>query len=684
MFSGSRSLILLAWLLVATGPGFAQSTREEAVQAAAKRISPAVVTIETSGGTETVTLGRNPRGGPDSFLRKGTGPTTGLVVHPDGWVVSSAFNFANKPTSIIVSIGGNRHIATLVATDTTRMISLLKVPVPTPQVAPSLPLGEIQVGQTAIAVGRTLAPGDAFPSVSVGIVSALGRIQGKAIQTDAKVSPVNYGGPLIDLQGRVMGVLVPLSPQTEGEGAGNEWYDSGIGFAIPLERILAVLPRLMQGKDLQKGVIGVLLKGSDPLTDEAEFGTVQVGSPAQKANFQIGDKVVGVGGKPVATTSQFQTALAQYYAGDTVDFEIKRGDQTIKAKVELGSPGKGQNRARLGAFPVRDDTGKGILIRQLEKDGPADKAGLKPGDRILAARPVLPNQPRPMGQPVPALKAEPKFQRNELIQILDRLLPGMEVELLVQKNGASTQSTVKVKTGLGSLALADLRADNASARAETEERPTDKKPQTGLVRGTNAAQDRAWRAFVPKAAGKEAHGLVVWLHPPGRNKDRDFEDLINLWEPFCIRNRLVLLLPVCETDTGWAVSDDGFILESIRAFQETCQIDPNRIVAHGFSQGGLMATHLGFHSKGLVKAVAAVGAVPNPLPKEAPVSGLPVFFLSTGDKDPQLETIRQSQKTIMDLGLPCYLHVMPQSGQQYLELAGLDALIRWMDGLDGF
>ncbi len=109
-----------------------------------------------------------------------------------------------------------------------------------------------EIGQWAIALGRTLDPNaDQPPSVSVGIISALDRIWGKAIQTDAKVSPTNYGGPLVDLDGRVQGVLVPASPRAEGETAGFEWYDSGIGFAIPLEDVNAVLPRLKEGKDLQ-------------------------------------------------------------------------------------------------------------------------------------------------------------------------------------------------------------------------------------------------------------------------------------------------------------------------------------------------------------------------------------------------------------------------------------------------
>ncbi len=118
------------------------------------------------------------------------------------------------------------------------MLVLLKVaadealPVPT-----WVPRQELAVGQWTIAVGRTY-PGS-FPNVSVGILSAINRVWGKAVQTDAKVSPSNYGGPLIDIRGRVIGVLVPLSPQQEGEFAGAEWYDSGIGFAVPLADIWA-------------------------------------------------------------------------------------------------------------------------------------------------------------------------------------------------------------------------------------------------------------------------------------------------------------------------------------------------------------------------------------------------------------------------------------------------------------
>ncbi|MSR80339.1 MAG: PDZ domain-containing protein [Gemmataceae bacterium] len=661
------------------GELLAQSPLQNAIQVAVKRVAPSVVTIETSGGSEVISLGRGPRD-QDKLLRKGVGATTGVIVHPDGWILSSAFNFANKPTSIIVSINQTKHIARIVATDTTRSIALLKIPIATPQVAEVAPISQLQTGQTVIALGRTLSGAEAPPSVSVGIISALNRIQGKAIQTDAKISPINYGGPLVDLSGRVAGILVPLSPQGEGDGAGIEWYDSGIGFSVPLEHCLKNLPKLMEGKDLKRGMLGILLKG-DPLMDPPEVGTAQTGLPAQKAGMQTGDRIVSVGGIAVDNQTQFQREMSKYYAGDKVSLVYKRGDKVVPVDgLELISPSNSKEQAQLGIYPIRDDEGKGILIRHVNPKGPADLAGLASGDRILAARPFV---VLPAGSPaIPALKPPPKFGRADLVQSMERILPGMEMELLVQKNGQMSSKTFKVKSGLALEGLADLNPATATNRPLQGDRPGDKKPQTGLISGTNNAQDRSWKAFLPKGAGREVHGIVVWFHPPGRGRDNDLEEIVNLWENELNRHRLVLLMPQSHVETGWNVSDASFINETVKAIQELANIDPNRIVAHGFAQGGQMAGYLGLTQKGLYKGVAAVGAIPSNLPRESPDNG-PKFFLSTGDRDPQMEAIKTSQKTLRGLGIPCFLHIIPQSGQQYLDLGGIETLNRWIEGLDG-
>src|SRR5260221_14055120 len=137
-----------------------QLREERAMKAAVARVTPSVVRIETVGGLERV-----------GQILIGTGPTTGLVVSTDGFIVSSAFNFVQKPDSILVTLDdGSRHPAKLVATDHSRMLVLLKVETDASLSVPeAVPEKEMRVGQWALAVGRTFEPSQA--NVSVGIVS---------------------------------------------------------------------------------------------------------------------------------------------------------------------------------------------------------------------------------------------------------------------------------------------------------------------------------------------------------------------------------------------------------------------------------------------------------------------------------------------------------------------------------
>src|SRR5207253_1865124 len=197
-----------------------------------------------------------------------------------------------------------------VANDTTRMLTLIKIEAKNLPVPAAAPKAELRVGQWAVAVGRALGVDEnAPPSVSVGIVRALDRIYGKAVQTDAKVSPVNYGGPLVDLEGRVMGVLVPASPRGQDETAGYEWYDSGIGFAVPLEDIQAVLPRLQQGQDLRKGQLGISLQSGDIYAAKPAIVNITPESAAQRAGIKAGDIITEINGVPVVRQTQILHVL---------------------------------------------------------------------------------------------------------------------------------------------------------------------------------------------------------------------------------------------------------------------------------------------------------------------------------------------------------------------------------------
>ncbi len=315
----------------------------------------------------------------------GTGPTTGLVVSADGYIISSAFNFVQKPASILVTLAdGTRLPAKLVATDHSRMLVLLKVESPEPLPVPeAVPEERDRIGQWSIAVGRTFDGQQ--PNVSVGIVSAVRRIWGKAIQTDAKISPNNYGGPLVDIRGRVLGVLVPLSPQGTTAVAGVEWYDSGIGFAIPWEHVQKMLPRWKE-EDLHPGVMGVSFKAGNQFADPATIAACRANSPAYKAGLKAGDTIVEIDGQPVIRQAQVKELVSPRYAGETIKLVVLRGEERLQREITLVETLQPYAHPFLGLLPMRDSATaeKPLVVRYVYPGSPAEKAGLKAGDRVMA------------------------------------------------------------------------------------------------------------------------------------------------------------------------------------------------------------------------------------------------------------------------------------------------------------
>ncbi len=320
---------------------------------AVRKIAPSVVQIVTQGGAEMV---RTAPKGP--AFRKALGPTTGVIVSPDGYIISSAFNFVNDPTSILVVVPGRKDplVAKQIATDRTRMLTLLKINAKDLPVPEATPKKEIRVGRWALAVGRTFdTRKSTMPSVTVGIISALNRVWGKAIQTDANLSPANYGGPLIDILGRVQAIIVPASPRSEGETAGFEWYDSGIGFAIPMEDVREIVPKLKKGKDLKKGLLGIRPRSRDLFRAAAVIGQVSKGSAAEKAGLKAGDTIVEIDGKPVLRMAQLRHILGPKYEGDVISLKYKRGDKVhTVAKLELAGKVQKYTHPYIGTLPMRD------------------------------------------------------------------------------------------------------------------------------------------------------------------------------------------------------------------------------------------------------------------------------------------------------------------------------------------
>lgn len=207
---------------------------------------------------------------------------------------------------------------------------------------------DLLVGQKVYAIGN---PFGLDQTLTTGIVSALNReiesvtqraIRG-AIQTDAAINPGNSGGPLLDSAGRLIGVNTAIySPS----GA-----SAGIGFAIPVDEVNRIVPKLIRDGKFIRPSIGIQAAPSQ-LQDALQLpkGVAVVGivqdSPAQKAGIKpvmraadgsvvLGDLIVGLAGKPVTSLADLLAALEQHQPGETVALSILRGKEKLDLQITL-------------------------------------------------------------------------------------------------------------------------------------------------------------------------------------------------------------------------------------------------------------------------------------------------------------------------------------------------------------
>jgi S1-C subfamily serine protease len=702
LFSVALALAALAWF---TLPGAGQQPQPDlndqfvkAIKDAAKKVGPSVVQIQTTGGTDIVVAG--PKG---ATFRKALGPTTGVVVDPDGYIITSAFNFINSPKTITVILPGSSEpmLATKVATDQSRMVTLIKVDktgLPVPQF---VPVKEMKVGQSALAMGRTLDPKsldtkrDHPPSVSYGIISALSRIWGKAIQTDAKISPINYGGPLVDITGRVQGIIIPASPRGEDVTAGFEWYDSGIGFAVPLEDIMAVLPRLKKGKDLHKAVLGVRLKGGDQYGPLPEVDDVTPGSGAASAGLQKGDILTEIDGKPVFNQAQVLHAVGPKYEGDKISLKFKRGGKDMAATdIALVSVAKSKiyQHPFLGILSMRDDPKLGVAIRYVYPKSPAEAGGLKPGDRIVKYG--LPGK-------LTGFKGE-KRGHDELAEFFNTLPPQSAIELEVVGKDGKAKPAVKVTLDAmpgSSPGKDDVIPDKLPAVASVKKalepleignpnvKPpkidqVEKKFDTGLIKRVSAGGDRKYWIYVDKDYDPQiAHAVVVVLHLPGKFTDNDIENTVDTWKDACKENHLIVVGPLTEQEGGWTPSDTDLVLEALRDVTGHYTVDKNRIVAMGSGNGGQMAFNLAFKARDIFRAAMTHWAVlTEPLDNLA--NQRLAFFVAGGDRDPILPAIEQTRDRLVDHRFPVVFRKYMNKGREDLDDNAFAEVVRWIEALD--
>lgn len=645
----SKPLSILSCLLVlsiglAASPGQAQQlnvAEQEAIQSAVERVAASVVQIETVGGLIE-------GGGPI----EGASRTSGTIVSPDGFILSSLYGFIQEPSGILVSLPNGKRVAgKIVAKDTHRNLILLKVETDAELAVPeAIAREELQPGQWAIALGKTFAKD--IPSVSVGIVSATHRVWGKAVQTDAKISPNNYGGPLIDIQGRVIGILTPLSPQDPGATGGFEWYDSGIGFAVPWNEIQQRLDTLKEGQDLKPGLLGINLKGNDIVADPAEIAAVRYNSPAQVVGIQEKDILIGANGRPIERQAQLKHILGEAYAGDTLEFKVKRGEEELTFSVTLADELVPYERPYLGILLDRNILDAAVVSHVF--DAAAKASGVQAGDKIVQYDDTQIASAQTLREAVAT--AEPDAPHK----------------LVVVRGDAEQTVEVRPET-MPSKFLAAVAKPTPPADAEDREGVATGESDFQLAEEQNSA-----KLFVPEAAKKlPSLGLVVLLGDAEFKLDKQWES----WKKLAETYGYAVLEIQPASESRWTRPEISVVRKLIDRVRDNYSIDATRTIAVGGKSGGAMALLHGFENRDVqTGAVAIEAGIPRGtnIPDNEPLERLEIVFMNPQESEtaksvaPQIEALQKMKFTVIDSQV---------SGSELSE-ADIETISEWLNTLD--
>jgi putative serine protease PepD len=268
-------------------------------------------------------------------ITAGQGQGSGFIYDADGHIITNE-HVVDGTSSVSVRFwNGKTFTASVVGTDASTDLAVLKVDAPVSQLFP-LSLGDsstLVVGDQVVAIG---SPFGLEGTVTSGIVSALHREMtspnhfaiDNSIQTDAAINHGNSGGPLLNAQGKVVGV----NSQIESNSGGNE----GVGFAIPSNTVRSIASQLISSGKAEHAFLGVVLRDSSSQTGAA-INQVRAGTPAARAALRAGDVVTSAAGTRINSASELRAVINAHRPGDTISVMYTRGGQSHTVKVKLAA-----------------------------------------------------------------------------------------------------------------------------------------------------------------------------------------------------------------------------------------------------------------------------------------------------------------------------------------------------------
>jgi Trypsin-like serine proteases, typically periplasmic, contain C-terminal PDZ domain len=467
MSSKGRSgrLAVAVCLILVLSPASAQSTEQRreqgqleqistAFQALAKRVSPTVVKV--------LAIGYRPlddEEDPNSLTTRQQSSGSGVIVDPNGYIITNAhvilgaervqvllpaLDEENPKKGSIIRPQGRRLRADIVGIDLETDLAVLKVPAKN---LPALELGDsetVEQGQLVLALGSPLGLEN---SVSMGVVSAKAR-QLRAddtmiyIQTDAPINPGSSGGPLIDTQGRVIGINTLLLTQSG--------VNEGIGFAAPSNIVRAVYEQIRRNGRVIRGDIGADAQTIDPTLAKGwklardsgvVISDVEPEGPAATAGLRVGDIILTLNGKPMENARQFAVNLYRPKIGETVRLEVLRGQQKLTFNVPVAE--KLNDPERFAALVTGGENlvpQLGILVVELTPRILERLTPLRKGLGVLvvartADAPVIEGGGFRAGDIIYAINREVVASLADVRLILSRYKSGDAIAVQLERNG---------------------------------------------------------------------------------------------------------------------------------------------------------------------------------------------------------------------------------------------------------
>jgi serine protease Do len=337
------ALLALALLLGGAAAASAQSDEatlrafEGSYSRAIEKAATATVSIKVDRKADTAQRAPRVPGNfmGSAFAVRPEAPVTGFVVEPDGWIVTSYFNVQGDLRDVEVTLpDGAIHPAKVLGWNMGADIALLKIEATGLATLPVADAADLRTGDVVVAVGR--APDGRGVTANQGILSAPGRHSGRSIQVDARLNYGNTGGPLVNLDGRLIG----LCNKVNMVSAGDRGQNSGVGFVMLASKITEMLPSLKKGDRIQGGggrpFLGVMGDVEYTGGDGARLRTILPGGSAEKAGLQAGDVIQQLNGDKIKDFDDLRGAILKHKIGETVKLKVKRGDDVMDFEMPLG------------------------------------------------------------------------------------------------------------------------------------------------------------------------------------------------------------------------------------------------------------------------------------------------------------------------------------------------------------